>query len=320
MIRGEVALAASTLAGLPMINVENACASGSSALHVAVSLVEAGRFDCVLALGVEKLIHEDRTRSVAALMTGMDVTQMTSRGAVSGSPMMEMYATAARRRMVHDDALNDAMAAVAVKNRRHASRNPRAQFQHQVTADEVKASRLIVDPLRLLMCSPLSDGAAAVIVRRSRSVASAPRVVALGSSTHRAGASVVRTATRAMFHEIDVTPKDVDVWQLHDASAYAEISQYEELGICPPGHGSRWVLDGRTSAAGDSPVNTDGGLLSRGHPLGATGLVQIVELTAQLRGTAGWQVPDARTAVAVNAGGWMGDDYATCFATMLRCA
>lgn len=322
MIRAEVALAETGLAGKPMVNVENACASGSSALHVAVALVEAGRQDCVLAVGVEKLFHEDRRRATAALATGTAVRRIPSSASSSTSPMMEMYAAAARRRHGVDPRLIEAMSAVAVKNRRHASKNPNAQFRRMVSADEVLGSRTIAAPLTMLMCSPLSDGASAVVVRAisTSDVGRRVRVAALGSATAMAGASVVRRASESVYRAGDVTPTEIDVWQLHDASAYAEVAQYEQAGLCPTDKGSEWVLDGRTAADGQAPVNTDGGLLSRGHPLGATGLAQVVELTAQLKGVAGWQVAGAHTALAINAGGWIGDDYATCFATLLHVA
>jgi acetyl-CoA acetyltransferase len=305
-----------------MVNVENACASGSSALHLAIALVEAGRYHCVLAVGVEKLFHEDRLRTTAALGTGMDVRRMPAGGA---SPMMELYADAARSRGCNRR-LIEAMSAVAVKNRRGATRNSNAQFRVPLSATEVQDSRMVASPLTLLMCSPLSDGASAVIVRPASAAGSAAegrrrvRVAALGSATGLAGTSVARRAAETVYRAANLGPADIDVWQMHDASSYAELAQYEQVGICPPNQGPEWALNGRTGVDGDSPVNTDGGLLSRGHPLGATGLAQIVELAAQLRGLAGWQVEGARTGLAINAGGWIGDDYATCNATLLEVA
>jgi acetyl-CoA acetyltransferase len=214
-----------------------------------------------------------------------------------------------------------ALAAVAVKNRTFARDNPKAQFRREITADDVLNSRSIADPLRLLMCAPMTDGAAAVLVRAADGRTSSRKkvmVAATAAASHRPGSPVVRRAADKLYASSGITPSDVKVWQLHDACAFAEISQYEQVGIAKPGTGAQAILEGRTGLEGSAPVNTDGGLLSRGHPLGATGVAQIVELTRQLRADDDVNVvSDADVAVAISGGGWMGDDYAACFATLL---
>jgi acetyl-CoA acetyltransferase len=324
MIRGQVALKGSGLEGRPVINTENACASGSTAAHLAWLSVASGQVDVAIAVGAEKLFHPDKARSFAAIESGTDLELSGPSGEVAGgSVMMGSYGAEARAYADRHGDVTDALAAIAVKNRHFASQNPHAQFQQPLTTEDVAASRLVADPLRLLTCSPLTDGAAAIVFRaadaagktaKSRSV----RVGVSTMSSYRPGHSVVETAVQRTYRNGDLGPSDIDVFQLHDACAFAELVQYELVGIAAPGQGVKAVLEGRTGPGGDKPVNTDGGLLSRGHALGATGLAQLIEITYQLRAEAGErQVPGARTGMVVNAGGWMGDDYATTVATVL---
>jgi acetyl-CoA acetyltransferase len=313
MIRGQVALKDTGLAGLPILNTENACASGSAAAHLAWLSVASGQVDVAIAVGAEKLFHADKQRSFAAIESGTDLS--LTHDAVAGSVMMGAYAAEARAYAEAYGDVTDALAAVAVKNRGYAEANPHAQFRTAITPDDVASSRPVADPLRLLTCSPLTDGAAALVFTAGG------HGVRVGASTlvsHRPGASVVERVTERVWRATGLTPGEIDVWQLHDACAFAEILQYEQVGIAGPGEGAAAVLDGRTGPGGDAPVNTDGGLLSRGHALGATGLAQLAELGRQLRGTAGQrQVAGARQALSVNSGGWMGTDYATSVATLL---
>jgi acetyl-CoA acetyltransferase len=313
MIRGQVALKDTGLAGLPILNTENACASGSAAAHLAWLSVASGQVDVAIAVGAEKLFHADKQRSFAAIESGTDLS--LTHDAVAGSVMMGAYAAEARAYAEAYGDVTDALAAVAVKNRGYAEANPHAQFRTAITPDDVASSRPVADPLRLLTCSPLTDGAAALVFTAGG------HGVRVGASTlvsHRPGASVVERVTERVWRATGLTPGEIDVWQLHDACAFAEILQYEQVGIAEPGKGAAAVLDGRTGPGGDAPVNTDGGLLSRGHALGATGLAQLAELGRQLRGTAGErQVAGARHALSVNSGGWMGSDYATSVATLL---
>lgn len=323
MIRGQVALKDTGLVGLPIINTENACASGSSAAHLAWMMVASGQADVAMAVGAEKLFHPDKERSFAAIESGTDLSLRSERNVAGGSVMMGAYAAEARAYAARHGDLDDALAAVAVKNRAFAHTNPNAQFRELIDPTDVASSREVAAPLRLLTCSPLTDGAAAAVFRAHQSDgdrAERPRVTVAGSHvmSYRPGDPVVARAASATYRAAGVRASEIDVFQLHDACAFAELLQYEQVGIAAPGTAPAAVLEGRTAAGGDAPVNTDGGLLSRGHALGATGLAQIAELTQQLEGRAAdRQVVDARLGMAVNSGGWMGDDYAASVATLL---
>lgn len=321
MIRGQVALSGSELAGPAVINVENACASGSTAVHLAALLVRSGQYGCVVVAGAEKLFHADKSRSFAAIEAGVDQGLDLSTVDAAGSVMMGCYAAEARAYQAAHGPVQEAMAAVAVKNRGFAATNPNAQYQAEVDASVVLNSRIVADPLRMLMCAPMTDGAAAVVVRShdaAERLGRSVRIVDTRIAAYRPRTSVVSRAATAIYEATGITPHEVDVWQLHDACAFAELAQYEQVGIAQVGGGARAVLDGVTGLSGPSPVNTDGGLLSRGHPLGATGVSQLVELTRQLRGERGdAQVDSAELAMSVNGGGWMGDDYAVSVTTLL---
>jgi acetyl-CoA acetyltransferase len=323
MIRGQVALKNSGLRGVPIINVENACASGGTAAHVAWMAVASGQAETAAAIGAEKLNDPDKQKSFDAIRSGTDLSLPGSVSNASGSVMMAAYAQQARRYADRFGNISDALSAIAVKNRRFASLCPTAQFRHPITAEDVAASRVVADPLRLLTCSPLSDGAAAVIFTSERGATSRPtvRMPACIVRSHEEGRSTVEEAASRLFGESGLHPSEIDVFQLHDACAYAELIQYEQVGLVPQGEAARAAIEGKGDIPGEFPVNTDGGLLSRGHPLGATGLAQLVELTTQLRGTAtGRQVEGARFGVAINGGGWMGDDYGAAVASLLTTA
>jgi len=329
MIRGEVALRHAGFRGVPIVNVENACASSSTALHVACLAVEAGAVDVALAVGVEKLTHAVKARSFTAIATAVDLDEDPAvRRMVAGtllgqsagdepvvesSPLMVRYAAKAQQYMTTAGATDDDLVRVSVKNRAHAVLNPNAQFRTPITADEVLASRMIADPLRLLMCAPIGDGAAAVVVASpaaARRLGGGRVTVAACALTSNgadpAAARPAERAARAAYDQAGVGPMDVDVAEVHDACSAAELWMYEQLGFCGPGDGPKLLADGATALGGRLPVNTSGGLLSRGHPLGATGCGQLVELVDQLRGRAGdRQVLGARVALAHNAGGML---------------
>lgn len=325
MVRAQVALAGSGIAGVPFFNVENACASASSALHLAVRSVASGQYDCVLALGVEKMTHPDKARSFAAIGTAVDVEAAAAAVAAGGgapkdrSPFMDLYAAETERSMETLGAEVADFAAVSVKNHAHGARNPRAQYGSEVTLEEVLGSRMVVPPLTLLMCSPIGDGAAAAVVL------SAGRARELGVGTPvRVLASVVRSgdpagrmppapsrAATAAYDEAGVGPDDLDVVEVHDAAAPAELAAYATLGLAGTDSPAALLRSGATRLGGRVPVNPSGGLLARGHPIGATGIAQVVELVDQLRGRAGdRQVPGARVALAHNNGGVVGADAA----------
>jgi acetyl-CoA acetyltransferase len=238
--------------------------------------------------------------------------------------LLNVYAIEARDYLrCYDDATVEDFAAVAVKNRRHATLNPLAQFQKPQTVEDVLAARMIVDPLTLPMCSPTTDGAAAVVVvseavsRRLGGWGCEIKAIEVVAGSGSGSAPVARAAAAA-YASAGLGPEDLDVIELHDAAAPSEVLQYAEVGLCDEGHGHYLVREGDTALGGRIPVNVSGGLLSRGHPLGATGCAQVVELVDQLVGRAnGRQVESARIGLAVNAGGWLGGAYATALATIL---
>lgn len=335
MIRGQSALRHTGLLGLPIINVENACASATTAFRLACMAVEAGAADVALAVGSEKLTHSDKARPLAAIGTAIDLSEPpTLAGRMSGtdtptgpkSYFMDVYAAMAADYARESGATEADYADVAVKNGRHGALNPRAQYRNGVTRQQVLESRLISPPLRLLMCSPVGDGAAAVVVcsqayARRRGIGEV-RVRAcelLSGTDHAAGAAAgVTRAARSAYERSGLGPGDVHVAEVHDGAAPAELIVYEQLGLCGAGEGPKLLASGDTALGGRVPVNTGGGLLSRGHPIGATGCAQLVELVDQLRGRSGdRQVEGARVALAENAGGYLDTDSAAITVTLL---
>ncbi len=325
MIKGQVIFRHHPLGQLPLINVENACASGGSAFLMAVEAVASGCANVVLALGVEQMTHTDRTRAFNALRGSTDIDEIGEvvPGTLSAnSILMEFYAGVARRYLETYGADVADYARVAVKNRNHAVLNPAAYLRTPQTVEDVLAARMIVDPLTLPMCSPVTDGAAAVIVC-SLDFAKrldAPTIVirACQNASGAAGHPVADSA-RKSFEYSGLGAIDCDIFELHDAAAPAELTQYSEIGLCAEGNGFQLIREGTTALGGKFPVNVSGGLLSRGHPLGATGCAQLHEVVTQLRGEAGArQVENARIGMAVNGGGWLDDSYALAITTILE--
>ncbi len=314
MIRGQTVLRDCGIDDIPVVNVENACAGGGTALHQAVTAVAAGRARCALALGVEKMYVGDRTASLEALQSAGDqqvVGQL-------GLQFTAVYAMRLRERLDRGVLERHHLVDVTVKNHANGARNPYAQFRKEVTAEEVLASRPIADPLTLLMCSAIGDGAAAVVVTAERAAPGAVPIegrpaVRIRASQLRMGAvgavddpPVATRCARAAYVEAGVGPDDVDVFEVHDAMAPGELVYYEDLGLCAPGEAGALLDSGATALGGRSPVNPSGGLSARGHPIGATGLAQVAELVWQLRGEAqGRQVEGPRLALAQNSGGWL---------------
>jgi acetyl-CoA acetyltransferase len=346
-IRGQVILRSIGLGRLPVINVENACASASTALHQACAMVTAGLYDVVLALGVEKLYHEDKRKSFSAFSGAVDVEAMQailaglrkaaeSGGAKSASSgagekrsmFMDIYAAMARGHMQRYGTTVEQFAGVSAKNSYHGSLNPRAQFREEMTVEQVLAAPMIAEPLTRPMCSPIGDGAAAVVVvsaSKARQLGLSPPVRVAASVLHSGWdhgmeePGTVEVCAREAYEEAGVGPGELDVVECHDASAPAEISAYESLALCPPGEGGKLIDEGATRLGGRIPVNTSGGLLRKGHPVGATGIAQIVELTEQLQGRSGpRQVEGARIALAHNGGGNIGTDAAAMCVTVLQ--
>lgn len=325
MIKGQVALRGDDLGRLPLMNVENACASGGSAFLMAVEAVASGAVDVALAVGAEQMHHTDRTRAFNALRGSTDVGDIGEYlpGEVSAnSLLMDFYAGIAQDYLANSDAEPRDFAAVAVKNRAHAAHNPLAQLRAPQTIEEVLAGRMVVPPLTLAMCSPMTDGAAAAVVCSERVANEIGReriLVRACQMASGAGGAPVDDACGQAYRTAALGPDELDLLELHDAAAPAELLQYHEVGLCPPGEGFRLVRDGTTALGGRIPVNCSGGLLSRGHALGATGLAQIYELVLQLQGRAeGRQVDGARLAMSVNGGGWLDDTYALAISTILE--
>jgi acetyl-CoA acetyltransferase len=346
-IRGQVILRSIGLGKLPVVNVENACASASTALNQAAAMVTAGLYDIVLALGVEKLYHVDKKKSFAAFSGAVDVeamqaimeglrknaSQSGAKAASSGagekrSMFMDIYAAMARNHMKAYGTTAEQFAAVSSKNSFHGSLNPRAQFREAMTVKEVLAAPMIAEPLTRPMCSPIGDGAAAVVLvseRKARELGISQPVKVVASVLHSGWdhaieePGTVELCSREAFEEAGLGPDDLDVVECHDASAPAEITAYESIGLCKKGEGGPLVDSGATRLGGRIPVNTSGGLLRKGHPVGATGIAQIVELSEQLQGRSERrQVEGARVALAHNGGGNIGADAAAMCVTILK--
>jgi len=314
-IRGQSFLREAGLRNAGILNVDNSCAGGASALHMG-TLATLGGSPTVLAVGVEKMWTGDRGETLAGIEDGVprdDRARMHEQlENASGSVLMALNTSWANSLLEERGATVEQFAAAAVKARRHGSMNPNAQFQSEVTLEEVLNSPAIVLPLTRLMCSSFTDGAAAAVL----SLIPTEGAPSIRSSTIRSGNGdmdyherLAETAAAA-WDEADIDPADVDVVELHDATSPEELYALEALGFYKPGDAGPATLAGDTTVGGKGvTVNTSGGLVARGHPLGATGIAQVVELTEQLRGQAGRrQVPGARLAVAANTGGMIGFD------------
>jgi acetyl-CoA acetyltransferase len=327
-IRAQVVLRRTPLMGVPMVNVENACASSSTALHLGWQAVAGGMHDCVVVIGYEKLYDPDRSKAVHALNASIDLTDLA-----------DVFSTSAQERAIFMDLFGaysdgrgrdrfepDVLALVSVKSHLNGSLNPCAQYQREVTVEEVLGSRQVAGPLTVLMCAALSDGAACLVLcapgfrsGRGRGVKIAASVLASGRGDDMRQATAVERAVREAAAAAGAGLEDVDVIELHDATSVAELRLYEEMGLCGEGEAERLVQERVTWLGGKLPVNPSGGMISRGHPMGATGAAQVVELTWQLQGRcAGRQVPAPRLALAQNNGGWVGSDSAVCCVHILQ--
>jgi acetyl-CoA acetyltransferase len=332
-VRGQVALRHAGLLGKPIINVENACASSSTAFHLAWLAVASGHCEVALAVGAEKMSNEDRLLPIKGLEAAADQEELQALkarispdGPGTGSVFMDLYSDLARRFMARTGAKAEDFAAVSVKQRKAGALNPVAQFRSAVTLDDVLHSRTIAAPLTLMMCSPIGDGAAALVVMSAdyarRKAVQPVEVLACairsGRGDDRAAPACATMAARAAYEAAGIGPEALDVAEIHDAAAPAELMLSEQLGFCAPGEAVKLLRSGRTALGGALPINPSGGLLSRGHPIGATGAAQLVELADQLRGRAGPRQRDgARLALAENGGGWIGNDAATATVTIL---
>ena len=346
-IRGQVCLTPLVRAGLfpervPVINVEGGCATASMALHGAWKDILSGQSHLSLAMGVERTFNPGHPEKTSALFNGgidqYDPEEWQSYYSHAGEEagkafepgpdrtmFMDTYAMQAVWHMKRYGTTQRQIAQVAAKNHTIAADNPRAQYRFTMTADEVLADRPVSFPLTRSMCAPIGDGAAAALVCsetyfQSLSPTVQARAVRILASTLTGGKyrrldepGLSRLAAQKAYAMAGLKPSDIQVAEVHDASSFCEIYQSEMLGFCEDGQGGMLAETGATALGGRIPINLSGGLVSKGHPVGATGLSMIAELAQQLRGEAGTrQVPDARIALAENGGGVMGFDEAAC--------
>jgi acetyl-CoA acetyltransferase len=307
---GHKVLTALGLTGIPIMNVEAGCASGGAALGLGVDAIRSGRYDCVLVFGMEKMAK--------GIIRSSFFEPWREEAGLAVTPAY--FALRAQRLMRDSGVTREDLARVSVKNHRNGVHNPDAMFRKEFSLEEVLESPIVCDPLTLYMlCSP-NEGAAAVVLRRADGRNGAVEVAAAALRSHLPGSvlgehtpmsglvddqidSPTELAARAAYEEAGVGPGDFDVVELQDTDSARELLSYEELGLCPRGESGRWISQGRTAMTGDLPVNPSGGLLSKGEPLGASALGQIVELYRQLRGEAGArQVKGAKVALAHTVG------------------
>ncbi|MFX0028229.1 MAG: thiolase family protein [Candidatus Hermodarchaeota archaeon] len=336
-IRGQVALTPNGVDKVPITNVENACASGSTAFNGAWTAIKAGVFDCALAIGSEKVYQEDRAKMMGGFITYTDVEltknmiaqmqktakERAEKAAKSGekkeskkgghSVFMDFYAAGARAHMKEYGTTQRQLAVIAAKNHNNSTLNPLAQYTFPMTVDQVMEDYEVAYPLTRAMCAPVGDGSAAAILCSEKFLKEHPndKAILVRASVLRSGSwgrdNVSERSSTAAYKMAGLSPKDINVAEVHDATAYGELEQVEQMGFCPLGKGGPFSESGETELGGRIPVNPSGGLLSRGHPLGASGLAQIYELVTQLRGDAGKrQVDSPKFALAENGGGTIG--------------
>jgi len=298
---------------IPSMRVEGACASGGLAMHQAFLAVASGYYDVVVAAGVEKMTDvstEDATDALAA------ASDREWEGFV-GATFPGLYAMIARLHMHRYGTTREQLALVSVKNHANAVHNPKAQYRRNVSVEDVLNSPIVADPLRVLDCSPITDGAAAVVLApldmaseftdtpvRVKASACATSTISLHDREDITTLDATREAAKRAYSMAHVSPDDVDIAEVHDCFTIAEICAIEDLGFCAKGEGGKMTEDGETEIGGKIPVNTSGGLKACGHPVGATGIKQIVEVVQQLRGEAGKrQVDGAELALTHNVGG-----------------
>ncbi len=333
---------------VPMVNVEGGCASASMALHGAWKDILAGQSRLSLAIGVEKtFIPDDPDAQTAGFQAGIDNLDpqewrayYSAAGAAAGQPFaegsgrtvfMDTYAMQACHHMKKHGTTRRQIAIGAAKNHNNGALNPLAQYRFELTPEAVLEDREVSYPLTRAMCAPIGDGAAAALLCSEDYLAGlAPpvreRAVKIGACVLTGGKyraldepGLSRPAAQRAYAMAGIEPRDIDVAELHDATSFCEIYQSEMMGFCEDGEGGRFVESGASALQGRVPVNTSGGVVSTGHPVGATGLSMIYELTAQLRGEAGArQVKEPRTALAENGGGVIGFDEAACGVTILQ--
>ena len=353
-IRGQVCFTPLVREGIfpervPLINVEGGCATASMAFHGAYKDILSGECDLSLAMGVEKTFFPgDPDRTMEIFQGGIDQLDpqewqayYRKAGEQSGKPFvtnsgggtlfMDTYAMQAAYHMKTFGTTREQIAYAASKNHAMGALNPNAQYRFTITPQEVLNDREISWPLTRAMCSPVGDGAAAALLCSGRFLRELPqrvqeRAIAVSASVLTGGKyrdlvepGLSHVAAKKAYSKAGLKPLDIDIAEVHDATSFCEIYQAEMLGFCEIGQGGAYVASGATSLGGDLPINLSGGLVSKGHPVGATGLSMIYELVTQLRGEAGSrQSEGANIALAENGGGVIGFDEAACSITILQ--
>ncbi|MDR4507285.1 MAG: thiolase domain-containing protein [Candidatus Brocadiaceae bacterium] len=293
---------------LPIIRVETACASGASALYQAI--IALSKYENILVVGAEKMTNATSEESSQNL--GMAGDRMADQ--MQGLIFPAHYALVAQQHMQKYGTTHEDLELVSFKNHGNARLNPLAHFSHkEVTMEMIKNAQIIASPLNLFDCSPISDGAAAVVISRNKrsdrdvKITGSALVTDHISLSHRkvhTSLTAAKIASKQAYGQAGIVPKDIDIVEVHDCFTINELIAMEDLELCKPGESREWVRDERTTIKGDIPVNTDGGLKADGHPIGATGLAQVFEVTTQLRGEAGErQVDGAEVGLAHNIGG-----------------
>jgi len=347
VLAADLAQAGLLAAGTPVVNVEAGCATGSVAFQTALADVLSGQAGIALALGVEKTFFpDDPIKTFSVFNPALDqldrsvwtthYREQAEQHGLEFAPrpdrlvLLDACALVAQHHMRTHGTTREQLAAVASKNFTHGVQNPKAQFRKARSAEDVLADKPVIEPFTRSMCAPISDGAAALILASEAALGALPpatqeRAVEVKASVRGGGAyrplgapHAVRALAERAYARAGCAPGDVHLAELHDATAFAEVALVEALGFCPEGQGGPWSSSGASQLGGERPVNVSGGLLSKGHPLAASGLAMLGELTAQLRGEAGpRQVAGARLALAHNGGGLIGFDEATSAVTIL---
>ncbi|MFO8047675.1 MAG: thiolase family protein [Desulfosudaceae bacterium] len=352
-IRGQVVLRAMGIGDIPVTNVENACCSSSTALQVAWMDIALGLHDVALVLGMEKMYMEDRAKRLQLFSSSADIEVIdmmvklmkedaekkrqaaeeegkTAKAAkaTGGSAFMEIYAMGTRAHMEKYGLTQRQLAVISAKNHNNSVHNPFAQYRQPYTVEEILEAPPVVYPLTRPMCSPVGDGASAVILcskdyvkklGASKPVKILATVVGGGMDRAVGDPDIGERLGKIAYETAGVGPEDIDVAEFHDATAFGEVVNTEALGFCPRGEGGIFAEEGHSAIDGKLPINPSGGLESKGHPVGATGAAQITELVWQLRGEAGKrQVADARIALAENGGGNIGIEEAAMVITILQ--
>jgi len=326
MVLGQLIMRDLGIVGIPITNIENACSSGSSAFREGWIAVASGLYDVALVVGVEKLYASDTGKTVQALAGASDVEVEGGLGLI----MPGVWAMRANKHMEKYGTTIDQLAKVSVKNHKNGCLNPNSQYQKECTLEEVHKARMICDPLTVLHCSPIGDGAAAaVLCSKERAARYTSKPILIAASVLTTGTydilrditsnELERRAAKEAYELAGIGPGDISLAEVHDCFTIAEFLRCESLGLCPEGEYGQWIDRGWTEIGGRLPVNPSGGLLAKGHPVGATGVAQVAEVVWHLRGEAGKrQVQNAKVGLTHCSGGAIMGDTAACTVQILK--